>query len=94
MTAAVGKVQAISVSAEASERNGKYRAGGVLGEGHGDLRCPPSIRVATVTAAPYTASDKKVSNRWHYMLWAIAVNDHGGTTQSFPSHIMGRRRGG
>lgn len=24
----------------------------------------------------------------HYMLWAIAVNDRGGSTQSYPVHIM------
>jgi hypothetical protein len=47
----------------------------------------PSILVATVTTPPYTASIKDLKPG-HYMLWAIAVNDRGGSTQSFLEHIM------
>jgi len=47
----------------------------------------PSILVATVTSPPYTASIKGLKPG-HYMVWVIAVNDRGGSTQSFPGHIM------
>jgi hypothetical protein len=78
--------EAISVSARASARNGKIARVEFWVK---DMATwvSPSIRVASVTSAPYTASIKGLK-RGHYMFWAIAVNDSGGTTQSFPGHIM------
>ena len=83
--------EAISVSAVASDRNGKIARVEFWVKDMATF-VSPSIRVATVTTAPYTASIKGLKPG-HYMLWAIAVNDSGGTTQSFPGHIMvGTRR--
>jgi Common central domain of tyrosinase/Bacterial Ig domain len=83
---AVTEGKAISVSAEASDRNGKIARVEFWVKDMATF-VSPSILVATVTNPPYTASIKDLKPG-HYMLWAIAVNDHGGTTQSFPSHIM------
>ncbi len=83
---AVTEGKAISVSAEASDRNGKIARVEFWVKDMATF-VSPSILVATVTTPPYTASIKDLKPG-HYMLWAIAVNDHGGTTQSFPSHIM------
>jgi hypothetical protein len=78
--------KAISVSAEASDRNGKIARVEFWVKDMATF-VSPSIRVATVTTPPYTASIKDLKPG-HYMLWVIAVNDQGGTTQSFPAHIM------
>jgi hypothetical protein len=83
---AVTEGKAISVSAEASDRNGKIARVEFWVKDMATF-VSPSILVATVTTPPYTASIKDLKPG-HYMLWAIAVNDHGGTTQSFPTHIM------
>jgi Common central domain of tyrosinase/Bacterial Ig domain len=85
-SALVTEGKAISVSAEASDRNGKIARVEFWVKDMANFMSP-SILVATVTAAPYTASIKDLKPG-HYMLWAIAVNDRGGSTQSFPSHIM------
>ncbi len=77
--------KAISVSAEASDRNGKIAQVEFWVRDMATF-VSPSILVATVTTPPYTASIKDLKPG-HYMLWVIAVNDHGGTTQSFPAHI-------
>jgi hypothetical protein len=82
----VSEGKAISVSAEASDRNGKIVRVEFWVKDMATF-VSPSIRVATVTTPPYTASIKDLKPG-HYMLWAIAVNDHGGTTQSYPGHIM------
>ena len=84
--AAVTEGKAMSVSAEASDRNGKIERVEFWVKDMATF-VSPSIRVATVTSSPYTASIKDLKPG-HYMLWAIAVNDHGGTTQSVPTHIM------
>ncbi len=78
--------EALSVSAKASDRTGKI---GRVEFWVKDMATftSPSILVATVTAPPYRASIKDIKPG-HYMLWAIAVNDRGGSTQSFPAHIM------
>jgi hypothetical protein len=78
--------KAISVSAEASDRNGKIVRVEFWVQDMASF-VSPNILVATVTTPPYRASIKDLKPG-HYMLWAIAVNDRGGTTQSFPSHIM------
>jgi hypothetical protein len=75
-----------AVSAEASDRNGKIARVEFWVKDMATF-VSPSILVATVTTPPYTASIKDLKPG-HYMLWAIAVNDRGGTTQSFPAHIM------
>lgn len=77
---------AISVSAEASDRNGKIARVEFWVKDMATFMSP-SILVATVTNPPYTASIKELKPG-HYMVWAIAVNDRGGSTQSFPAHIM------
>jgi hypothetical protein len=82
----VAEGKAISVSAEASDRNGKISRVEFWVKDMATFTSR-SIRVATVTASPYTASIKDLKPG-HYMLWAIAVNDHGGSTQSVPTHIM------
>lgn len=78
--------KAISVSAEASDRNGKIERVEFWVKDMATF-VSPSIRVATATTPPYTASIKDLKPG-HYMLWVIAVNDRGRTTQSFPAHIM------
>jgi hypothetical protein len=83
---AVTEGKAMSVNAEASDRNGKIERVEFWVKDMATF-ASPSIRVATVTTPPYTASIKDLKPG-HYMLWAIAVNDHGGTTQSVPTHIM------
>jgi len=78
--------EAFSVSAEASDRTGKIARVEFWVK---DMATwvSPSTLVATVTAPPYTASIKDLKPG-QYMLWAIAVNDRGGTTQSVPTHVM------
>jgi len=78
--------EAFSVSAEASDRTGKIARVEFWVK---DMATwvSPSTLVATVTAPPYTASIKDLK-AGHYMVWAIAVNDRGGTTQSVPTHVM------
>ena len=83
---AVSEGKGISVSAEASDRNGKIVRVEFWVKDMATF-VSPSIRVATVTTPPYRATIKDLKPG-HYMLWAIAVNDHGGTTQSYPGHIM------
>lgn len=85
-TNAVAEGNAITVSAEASDRNGKIARVEFWVKDMATFTSP-SILVATVTTPPYTASIKDLKPG-HYMLWAIAVNDRGGTTQSVPTHIM------
>ncbi len=85
-TTAAAEGEAISVSAAASNRNGKIARVEFWVRDMATFTSP-SILVATVTAPPYTASIKNLKPG-HYMLWAIAANDHGGTTQSVPSHFM------
>jgi len=77
---------AISVSAEASDRAGKIARVEFWMK---DMATwvSPSVLVATVTAPPYTASIRDLKPG-EYMLWAIAVNDSGGSTQSVPTHVM------
>ena len=78
--------EAFSISAEASDRTGKIARVEFWVK---DMATwvSPSTLVATVTSPPYTASIKDLK-AGHYMVWAIAVNDHGGTTQSVPTHVM------
>lgn len=78
--------EAVSLSARASDRNGKIARVEFWVKDMATWTSP-AIRVASVTAAPYTALIKGLKPG-HYMVWAIAVNDHDGTTQSFPGHIM------
>jgi chitinase len=85
-SAEVTEGKGISVSANASDRNGKIVRVEFWVKDMATFDSP-SILVATVTAPPYTASIKDLKPG-HYMLWAIAVNDHGGSTQSLPGHIM------
>jgi len=86
-TSAVGtEGKAISFSAEASDRNGKIERVEFWVKDMATF-VSPSIRVATVRTPPYTASIKDLKPG-HYMLWVIAVNDRGGSTQSIPAHIM------
>jgi tyrosinase-like protein/Big-like domain-containing protein len=83
---AVTEGRTISVSAEASDRDGKIARVEFWVKDMATFTTP-SIRVATVTSPPYRASIRDLKPG-HYMVWAIAVNDRGGTTQSFPAHIM------
>ena len=76
----------ISVAADASVRNGTIERVEFWVKDMATFTTP-SIRVATVTSSPYRASIRELKPG-HYMLWAIAVNDHGGSTQSFPAHLM------
>jgi chitinase len=85
-SASVIEGKAISVSAEASDRNGKIARVEFWVKGMATF-LSPTIHVATVTTPPYTASIKDLKPG-DYMLWAIAVNDHGGTSQSVPIEIM------
>ncbi|HEY1527537.1 MAG TPA: tyrosinase family protein [Candidatus Angelobacter sp.] len=85
-SAAATEGNAISVSAEASDRNGKIARVEFWVKDMATFMSP-SILVATVTNPPYTTSIKELKPG-HYMVWAIAVNDRGGSTQSFPAHIM------
>ena len=76
----------ISFSAEASDRNGKIERVEFWVKDMATFTSP-SIRVAMVRTPPYTAAIKDLKPG-HYMLWVIAVNDRGGSTQSLPAHIM------
>lgn len=78
--------KAFSVSAEASDRNGKIARVEFWAKDMATFTSR-AIRVGTATAAPYTVSIKELKPG-HYMLWAIAVNDRGGSTQLVPTHIM------
>jgi hypothetical protein len=78
--------QAIPVSAEASVRRGKIARVEFWVKDMATFTSP-SILAATATAAPYSVSIKDLKPG-HYMYWAIAVNDHGGTTQSYPGHLL------
>ena len=82
--------KAISVSAEASDRNGKIARVEFWVKDMASFMSP-NLLVATVTTAPYTASIKDLKPG-HYMLWAIAADERGGTTQSVPTHFMIRAR--
>jgi uncharacterized protein (DUF2141 family) len=84
--AAVKAGKAISVSAEASQRNGKIDRVEFWVKDMATFVAPSTL-VATVKTPPYTAVIKDLKPG-HYMLWAIAVNDGGGSTQSYPAHIM------
>lgn len=76
----------ITVTAQASDRRGKIERVEFWVKDMATFTSP-SIRVATVPTAPYRASIKGLKPG-HYMLSAIAINDRGGATQSFPAHIM------
>jgi hypothetical protein len=87
--------QAISVRAEASERNGQIARVEFWVRDMATF-VSPSVLLATVRqpqGSPegprrqYTALINGLKPG-HYMLWAIAVNDHGGSTPSLPVHIM------
>jgi hypothetical protein len=77
---------AISLSAEASDRNGKIARVEFWVKDMATFVSPSKL-VAKVTTPPYRASIEELKPG-HYMVWAIAVNDRGGSTQSFPAHIM------
>lgn len=83
---AVSEGKAIPVSAQASDRNGRIVRVEFWVKDMATF-VSPSIRFATVTTPPYRTTIKDLKPG-HYMLWVIAVNDHGGTTQSYPGHIM------
>jgi len=76
----------ISFSAGASQRNGKLDRVEFWVKDMATFTSPAML-VATVKTPPYTASIKDLKPG-HYMFWAIAVNDRGGSTQSGPGHIM------
>ena len=83
--AAVKGNKPISASAEASDRNGTVdRVEFWVREA--DFFMSQSILAATATTPPYTASISGLKPG-EYMLWAVAVNDGGGSTQSTPVHI-------
>jgi len=82
--------KAFSISAEASDRNGKVARVEFWVKDMATFTSQ-AIRVGTSTVAPYTVSIKELKPG-HYMLWAIAVNDRGGSTQSLPTHIMINKR--
>jgi hypothetical protein len=76
----------ISFSAAASQRNGTIARVEFWVKDMATFTSPAML-IATVTTPPYTASTKDLKPG-HYMFWAIAVNDRGGSTQSIPGHIM------
>ena len=45
------------------------------------------VRAATLERAPYTATIRDLKPG-HYMLWAVAVDDRGNSSQSLPVHVM------
>lgn len=85
-TTEVDAGKTISVSAEASDRNGKIERVEFWVKDMATFVSPGKL-VATVSTPPYTAVIKELKPG-NYMLSAIAVNDRGGTTQSFPVHLM------
>jgi hypothetical protein len=78
--------KAISVSATASQRDGKIDRVEFWVKDMATF-VSPSVLVATVKTPPYMAAIKDLKPG-HYMFWAIAVNDRGGSTQSVPAHFM------
>jgi hypothetical protein len=78
--------EAFSVSAEASDRTGKIARVEFWVKDMATWVTPTTL-VATVTSPPYTASVKDLKPG-EYMVWAIAVNDSGVTSQSVPTHVM------
>jgi hypothetical protein len=82
----VSEAEAISLSAEASDRNGKITRVEFWVKDMATFMSPSKL-VATATQPPYTAVIKDLKPG-HYMVFAIAVNDRGGSTESFPGHVM------
>ncbi len=78
--------EAFTVSAEASDRTGKIARVEFWAKDMATWVTPTTL-VATVTSPPYTASIKDLKPG-EYMVWAIAVNDRGVTSQSVPTHVM------
>jgi hypothetical protein len=82
---AVKAEEAISVSAQASDRNGKVKRVEFWVR-EADFFMSQNRLVATVSTPPYRASIKDLKPG-HYMLWAVAVNDRDATSQSMPVHV-------
>src|SRR6266704_2355252 len=77
--------EAISVSAEASDRNGKVELVEFWVR-EADFFMSQNRLVATAKTPPYRASIKDLKPG-HYMFWAVAVNDQDGSSQSMPVHV-------
>jgi hypothetical protein len=82
---AVRAGQPISVSAQASDRGGTVKRVEFWVR-EADFFMSQSRLAATATTAPYKASIGDL-RPGHYMLWAVAVDDRDGTSQSMPVHI-------
>jgi hypothetical protein len=76
---------AISVSADASDRTGSVKRVEFWVK-EAELFTSPSKLAATVTTPPYKAQVKDLKPG-HYMIWAIAVNDRDATSQSLPMEV-------
>jgi hypothetical protein len=75
----------IPVSAQASTRGGKVeRVEFWVREA--DFFMSQNRLVATSKTPPYRALIKDLKPG-HYMVWAVAVNDHNATSQSMPVHV-------
>ncbi len=84
--AEVRRGSAISVSAQASDRNGKIREVEFWVR-EADFFMSKANLASTLRAAPYRATIKDLKPG-HYMVWAVAVNDRGASSQSMPVHVM------
>jgi hypothetical protein len=77
--------EAISVSADASDRTGSVkRVEFCVWEA--ELFTSPSKLAATATTTPYKALIKDLK-AGPYMIWAIAVSDRDATSQSLPMEV-------
>jgi hypothetical protein len=86
--AAMPRGEAITVSAQASDRNGKVKEVQFWVR-EADFFLSKASLVSTATSAPYKGLIKELKPG-HYMVWAVAVNDRGASSQSMPVHVMVR----
>jgi hypothetical protein len=76
---------AIPLSAQASDRGGKVTRVEFYVREHGSVMAPDTL-VATAKNQPSSASIKNLKPG-HYMVWAVAIDDRGESSQSLPVHI-------
>jgi hypothetical protein len=83
---AMFKTQAeIAVSAQAFARTGKVNRVEYWVREHAFQMAPVKL-AATAKTPPYKATIQGLEPG-HYMLWAIAIDDHGASSQSLPVHV-------
>ncbi|HEY8020757.1 MAG TPA: tyrosinase family protein [Thermoanaerobaculia bacterium] len=83
----------ISVTAQASAHSGAKVVRVEFWIQEADFFMSKKELAASAKQAPYAASIRNLKPG-HYMLWAVAVDDRGNTSQSLPVHVMVGREAG